>query len=402
MTTLQISAHTEPGLVRSNNEDYLKVSSDLSVTSSYTDGKVFELGKYGALMVVADGMGGMNAGEVASRLATEAMMEHFAPDNITPQILKNDKSRVRFMEEGFLKADVCLKKACRKDETIRGMGTTMVLAWLINGKAYVSWCGDSRCYLFRPSTGLRRLSKDHSYVQSLVDKGTLTEDEAFDFPQNNIITRSLGDGDAQADCESLQKPCRLSEGDILILCSDGLSGLVRDKQIGQTVDTHQNDLPSVVRELTKAALDNGGHDNITICACKVLQTDSLKTFLRKNSWTMAALTTALIAAMLASAFFMNRNTTDKPQMLEPTKSLKTDTLHSGMQEAEYTDDTPTHDIGETLEPKNVTDDNDRQDSTIVLLIKDNDSLTTPMRDKVNMNQNNSNNPNNSTIFDKPN
>lgn len=274
MNTLKfkVAAKTDVGLVRTNNEDNFQVASDLSSGQMrWVNNEICSLGEKGALLVVADGMGGMNAGEVASELAIETVREYFALENLTPEVTKNRFSIEKYMNDVVVAADARIKREARNNPEAKGMGTTIVIAWILDGKLYVSWCGDSRAYIYNPEAGLHQITKDHSYVQSLVDKGALSREEAFDFPDSNIITRSLSDGTAKAKPESLMKPYELCNNDIVLLCTDGLNGMIRDAEIEAVIRNNEHDLSLLVDDLIQAACDAEGSDNVTICLCKVLQ-----------------------------------------------------------------------------------------------------------------------------------
>ena len=274
MNTLKfkVAAKTDVGLVRTNNEDNFQVASDLSSGQMrWVNNEICSLGEKGALLVVADGMGGMNAGEVASELAIETVREYFALENLTLEVTKNRFSIEKYMNDVVVAADARIKREARNNPEAKGMGTTIVIAWILDGKLYVSWCGDSRAYIYNPEAGLHQITKDHSYVQSLVDKGALSREEAFDFPDSNIITRSLSDGTAKAKPESLMKPYELCNNDIVLLCTDGLNGMIRDAEIEAVIRNNEHDLSLLVDDLIQAACDAEGSDNVTICLCKVLQ-----------------------------------------------------------------------------------------------------------------------------------
>lgn len=274
MNTLKfkVAAKTDVGLVRTNNEDNFQVASDLSSGQMrWVNNEICSLGEKGALLVVADGMGGMNAGEVASELAIETVREYFALENLTLEVTKNRFSIEKYMNDVVVAADARIKREARNNPEAKGMGTTIVIAWILDGKLYVSWCGDSRAYVYNPEAGLHQITKDHSYVQSLVDKGALSREEAFDFPDSNIITRSLSDGTAKAKPESLMKPYELCNNDIVLLCTDGLNGMIRDAEIEAVIRNNEHDLSLLVDDLIQAACDAEGSDNVTICLCKVLQ-----------------------------------------------------------------------------------------------------------------------------------
>jgi len=274
MSTIKfrIAAKTDVGLVRTNNEDNFQASADLSDGQMrWVNNEICSLGEKGALIVVADGMGGMNAGEVASELAIETVREYFAPDRLTPEVMKTRFSIEKYMNDAIVAADARIKTEAKGRPETKGMGTTIVIGWILDGKLYLSWCGDSRAYVYNPAAGLHQISKDHSYVQSLVDKGSITRDEAFDFPDSNIITRCLSDGAAKARPESLLKPYDVCDNDIIMLCTDGLSGMIRDAEIESIIKSNEHNMDTLVDELIKAACDAEGADNITICLCQILQ-----------------------------------------------------------------------------------------------------------------------------------
>jgi protein phosphatase len=230
-------------------------------TGDYTD-----LGDYGILLVVADGMGGANAGEVASAIAVETIQNMFTPEQVK-EAISDDKSIQEFMKDVVKAADLNILKRSQDDSSTRGMGTTIVMAWVLKEKAYVCWCGDSRCYVLNKQHGLIQLSKDHSYVQELVDKGELDPELMHDHPLSNVITRCLGDMEKRANAET--RIYQLHHDDCIMLCSDGLSSLYHDCQIFDTmIEFHDNPL-DCKNELISAALSNGGYDNVTIAVCNI-------------------------------------------------------------------------------------------------------------------------------------
>lgn len=274
MSTIKfrLAAKTDMGLVRTNNEDNFQVISDLSSGKmQWVNNEICSLGEKGTLLAVADGMGGMNAGEVASGLVIETIRESFSVENLTPDITKNRFSIEKYMNDVIVAADTRIKQMAKSHPETRGMGTTIVIGWIYDGNLYVSWCGDSRAYVYNPSAGLHQITKDHSYVQSLIDKGAITREDAFDFPDSNIITRSLGDTSSKAKPESLLKPYKLCDNDIVLLCTDGLNGMLRDQEIESVIRGNEHNMDRLADELIQAACDAEGSDNITICLCQILQ-----------------------------------------------------------------------------------------------------------------------------------
>lgn len=268
----RLAAKTDVGVIRTNNEDNFQVVTDLSSGQMrWVNNEICSLGDKGALLVVADGMGGMNAGEVASELAIETVREYFTIENLTPEITKNRFSIEKYMNDAIIAADARIKREAKEHPETKGMGTTIVIGWVLDGKLYLSWCGDSRAYIYNPVAGLHQVTKDHSYVQSLVDKGAITREDAFDYPDSNIITRSLSDGPTKARPESLLKPYDLCDNDIILLCTDGLSGMIRDKEMETIIRNNEHNMDTLVDDLIHAACEAEGSDNITICLCQILQ-----------------------------------------------------------------------------------------------------------------------------------
>lgn len=269
--TFKMTAETNVGLVRTNNEDNFIVNPDLASENNwFVPGdaeEVITLGENGCVLVVADGMGGMNAGEVASELAVEGIKAAFSKVEDLSSLVKSADKIESFLKKAVVEADASIKKRLKEDPSTSGMGTTIVLVWVVNTTAHVVWCGDSRAYLFKPDSGIIRLTKDHSYVQELVDSGKLDAELAFDHPNSNIITRSLGDSPTKAQpdyvCRELQKD------DVLLLCSDGLCGLCRDEEIGNVMAASE-DLGECRDNLIEAALNAGGYDNVTVALMKVI------------------------------------------------------------------------------------------------------------------------------------
>lgn len=251
---------------RPNNEDNYQLDSDLSDDQwGFTADDEISLGNKGALLVVCDGMGGMNAGEVASDIAVKTIKQLFSTELLTDSVLANP---CKYIADAIIKADIAIKTHSKEFPETEGMGSTIVMAWLLGQKVYIGWCGDSRCYRFNPQLGLERLSHDHSYVQELVDAGKLTEELAFDHPNNNIITRSLGDprGEAQPDTREFE----LYDQDIILLCSDGLCGTLRDNEIDEQIKLHQTSMQECRDALWEADKAAGWTDNVTIALAQIL------------------------------------------------------------------------------------------------------------------------------------
>ena len=264
--TFKMTVATNVGLVRSNNEDNFIVNPDLTqpgrwIVPANAD-EVLSLGENGCVMVVADGMGGMNAGEVASEIAVTHVQNAFSKVSDFSKIADCSNHVEAFLKKIIVEADAAIKKRVKEDPSTAGMGTTIVMAWIIGEVVHVAWCGDSRAYLFNRQSGLSRLSNDHSYVQELVDSGKLDPELAFDHPNSNIITRSLGDSPVKAQPDYVCR--RLSAGDYVILCTDGLCGLVRDEQILNVMMQERGRLAEYKDALFNASFEEGAYDNVTI------------------------------------------------------------------------------------------------------------------------------------------
>lgn len=269
MVSFKLFAGTDVGL-RDNNEDNFSVCPDLTQNEWMMPAdhqQAIPLGERGCLMVVADGMGGQNAGEVASAIAVETVQSMFAPETLPNKVLSKPSTIKDYLKKVVLKADSNVKEYSKEHPEAEGLGSTIIMAWVIGNNAYIAWLGDSRAYAFIPDQGIKRLSKDHSYVQQLVDEGKLTDIEAMNHPNSNIITRSLGDMSQKAKAEVEEYP--LEDGEIILLCSDGLCGVCTDDEIASILTEEANDLQVCKEQLTEQALDNGGSDNITIALMQI-------------------------------------------------------------------------------------------------------------------------------------
>lgn len=258
---------------RSVNQDNFWICPDLTtymatgevaIESSDTN---IALTEKGALLVVADGMGGMSAGEVASQLVIDAVKQSFL--DLGSVDLSNTGTVKQFIKQTIIKADVLMKQHAQANPDTAGMGSTIVLIWLLGETAYVGWCGDSRAYCYNTHNGLVRLTHDHSYVQELVDKGLLSEEDAFDHPHSNIITRSLGDSGEEVEPEVKSYP--IHTGDIFLLCSDGLCGLLQDQEIEHTMAQNDHSIKACLNALWRKGATIGWTDNTTIELAKIVE-----------------------------------------------------------------------------------------------------------------------------------
>ena len=261
---INIAATTHVGLERDNNEDTLIVCPDLSHpdwTSDHTSLSSLPLSPQGALLAVADGVGGNNAGEVASAIAMQTLAKTLTPE-ATAQAAHTDDLAAQLLHQAVQDAHDAINQHIIEDFHTLGMSTTIVLAWVTPHRTHIAWCGDSRCYAYTPTDGLRQLTHDHSYVQQLIDSGTLTPEEAFTHPDSNVITHAIGD----VDCSSLADTTSIptTPDTTLILCSDGLCGYNTDQAIARIVARHHTSPSRCCHALLQLALDAGGQDNIAI------------------------------------------------------------------------------------------------------------------------------------------
>lgn len=272
-----MTAGTNVGCVRTNNEDNFIINEDLSQSDWFLPqdtSQLITLGKDGCVLAVADGMGGLNAGEVASAIAIDTVKQTFLDADLQ-KVAKTPKSIEKFMCDIVVKSDQAIKKHVKANPETKGMGTTLILIWVHDKMAHLVWCGDSRAYIYNDATGLTRFSKDHSYVQQLVDEGKLDEDLAFDHPESNIITRCLGDFQDRAKPD--YKTYELCVGDVLLICSDGLCGLCRDEEILHIMQQTSTDLELCKQTLIQEALDAGGYDNVTLALFETVAVEGAPT-----------------------------------------------------------------------------------------------------------------------------
>ena len=338
MILFNLFAGTDIGL-RDNNEDNFTVCPDLSdgkwMVPDNHDGTI-PLGKLGCLMAVADGMGGMNAGEVASDIAIKTVQQMFAPTVLSLDIVEKPENVKAYLKDVIIKADLQIKQHCEDDPATEGMGSTIIIAWLIRNTVYVAWLGDSRAYSFIPEKGISRLSKDHSYVQQLVDAKMLTEEDALIHPQSNVVTRSLGDNSQNAKPDVISHV--VQKGEIILLCSDGLCGVCTDAEISNIVINESTDLPKCKEVLTEAALKGGGSDNITVALLQIVNNDTDAVFNPKekkifgwNNNMLWKLLCCLAVCLIGSLWILfGSSNSDKKKNVEKIElKLQSNTMYYG-------------------------------------------------------------------------
>ena len=264
---VDISAQTHTGHVRANNEDHFYVARatralETMLTSLPVGDVPDRADEINHVMVVADGMGGHAAGEVASRLAISALvgLALDIPDWIFRVDDEHAPEMQRRAREVVQQVGALVFERGREDAELRGMGSTLTCARNCGRDLWIIHVGDSRAYLLRAGR-LERLTKDHTYAQMLVDAGQLSPDDVTRSGLRHILTNALGGSGTQVhvDVDLL----RLEDGDRLMLCSDGLTDCVDDDTIAATLDA-KTQADEMCQRLLQLALDGGGRDNITV------------------------------------------------------------------------------------------------------------------------------------------
>jgi PPM family protein phosphatase len=309
-----IGNHTHKGMVRKINQDsFGSIKSD-----------------QGDLYIVADGMGGHKGGETASKITVETLCDAFKNSNV--------ESPQKFLNDTLLLADANVRKKAENDTSLKGMGSTAVAIIIKGTTAYYAHVGDSRMYLFRNKKG-NQLTIDHSYVQQLVEKGIIKAEEAENHPEKNKILQAIGVGNVSPDSSQLE----LYKHDVLLLCSDGLSGEVSIGEMQLSV----NKKPPMesCKELVSLANDRGGPDNSTVIILKIDEGDkapkgTLKKGLddKKHNFTKPAVIGLSVLSLLVFATFYFRPIIkigkksiakpdlEAPQRIVPADSSKTDSI----------------------------------------------------------------------------
>jgi protein phosphatase len=251
---IEVAGETNVGMKRTHNEDNFSI--------------VEESGLY----IVADGMGGHASGEVASKMAVDAMREFFAatandPERTWPYKMDRSKGyEENRLITGIKLANLRIFESAQRDTRQRGMGTTVVALFAVEDGVYVAHVGDSRIYRMRDGT-LEQLTEDHSLLNDYIKMKRLTPEEIANFPHKNVIVRALGMKDTVKVDTRLEQP---REGDIYLLCSDGLSGPVSDPDMTDIL-SNTPDLKAAAAALIARANARGGPDNITVVLARWIQ-----------------------------------------------------------------------------------------------------------------------------------
>ena len=237
-------AKSDVGKVREINEDSYYISESLDEVQLY---------------IIADGMGGYNGGEIASSLAIKSAKNYI--ENNFKDIEKDRDSIIQLLGSSMEYANMVVYEKSQEKPELHGMGTTLEICLIYNNKVYIGHIGDSRIYRIRKEF-IRKLTQDHSYVQKLVKEGKITKEQAEVHPQKNMLTRALG-------CNAFVEPDVMVKGflkdDILVMCSDGLTNMVKTEIIYQEASKNIEQAP---KELVRIANENGGKDNVTVVIIK--------------------------------------------------------------------------------------------------------------------------------------
>ncbi|MFN3315948.1 MAG: Stp1/IreP family PP2C-type Ser/Thr phosphatase [Raineya sp.] len=338
---------TDTGCVRQNNEDYLGYFQTQN----------------GHLFVVCDGMGGHKAGEKASQLSVEVFKNFFSESYYhSPQ---------EALYEAAKKANQVVYETAQKFSDFAGMGTTLVAALIRDNAVFYVHIGDSRLYYYEQnSQTLHRITKDHSFVQELVDKGIITDAEAELHPRKNEIKRAVGIH-PEVEPEVGTYPIQPADNDLMLLCSDGLNSMISDQQIREIITDSSLKIMQKTQKLVEAAKNAGGHDNITVQLIrfyaqnrkkavlpiektKATQTEQTPTQKYKKNFTYYIFGGALLVALLVgygiSTYFTNNKQNSDAKKDTTTKVEKMEEKISPPVEIKKDDSSQKKSIEEKKEP----------------------------------------------------
>lgn len=246
---LAVAVRSDPGVVRSHNEDAVFADAELGIA------------------ILADGMGGYNAGEVASGMATTLLSTSFS------RLLRGPAADETITEhpEQLISDEICgtnaaIFNASQSQSQYAGMGTTLVFAWFLDNRLFLAHVGDSRAYRWRDG-GLRQLTRDHSLLQEQIDSGLISLEEARYSANRNLVTRALGI-EPEVEVEVAVHDTR--PGDLVLLCSDGLNDMLDDEEIAEILHETGDNLSFAAERLVDRANDNGGRDNVSVILVRVV------------------------------------------------------------------------------------------------------------------------------------
>ncbi|MEK9869936.1 MAG: Stp1/IreP family PP2C-type Ser/Thr phosphatase [Pseudomonadales bacterium] len=254
---IEIASRTDEGQVRDHNEDYISDNPTLGIA------------------VLADGMGGLNAGEVASSMAVHLLMQELIAyrlgESSLPAELPEEETELpiesRIVRKAVEMANDAVFHSSQTQLQHKGMGTTVVVALYYDNRVSIAHIGDSRVYRFR-NNALEQVTKDHSFVQELIDKGLYTKEEARTSDKKNVVTRALGVAPfVEVECHQYDTEV----GDVYLMCSDGLHDLVPDQNIERAFMELSGNLTELANYLVELANANGGKDNISVILTRIVK-----------------------------------------------------------------------------------------------------------------------------------
>ncbi|MGH8751160.1 MAG: Stp1/IreP family PP2C-type Ser/Thr phosphatase [Burkholderiales bacterium] len=249
---LEVASASDPGMVRSHNED--------SVSADAQSGFV----------ILADGMGGYNAGEVASGIATATLgttLKQTLQSAALADAANGEPRAVKLLQQHIADANTSIYQAAVNQPQYSGMGTTLVVGLFYDNRVSIAHLGDSRLYRLRGEE-FKQVTRDHSLLQEQIDSGMITEEMAALSQNKNLVTRAMGiDPEVEPEIHTYDT----QPGDIYLLCSDGLSDMVEDEEIHLTLASLGANLPLAAQQLVQMANDNGGRDNVSVILVRVLR-----------------------------------------------------------------------------------------------------------------------------------
>jgi len=241
-SSLDFALKSHPGQVRPLNEDAIGADPDIG------------------LFVLADGLGGYNAGEVASVMAVSQLLADLSSTLAAAATSEEPFDPGTVLFDALVSMNAQIFKAALNSAAYEGMATTIVVAWFLGGRLWVAHAGDSRLYRVRGGE-LAQVTRDHSFSQELLDAGMVTEEEARLLPAKNLVTKALG---ASPDLEPEVRDYDVAPGDLLLMCSDGLTEMVMHAEIAAMLAACGNDISEGARRLVELANEAGGRDNISV------------------------------------------------------------------------------------------------------------------------------------------
>ena len=241
---METFAKSDIGKARDMNQDYYYIPSPRNEIQ---------------IFILADGMGGYKGGEIASCLATKTALSYIKSN--FEKAIKEKEEILKLIKSSMEYANMVVYEKSKEDRELEGMGTTLEVCLIYNNKIYIGHVGDSRVYRIRKEF-MRKLTRDHSYVEKLVKDGTITREEAMHHPKKNMLTKALG-------CTAFVDPDVTVKGfmkdDIILMCSDGLTNMVEEQEIYKIIKENRM---TAVDKLIERANENGGYDNVTAIVIK--------------------------------------------------------------------------------------------------------------------------------------